>query len=229
MNMAKRQLDNPLRFERKYVLESNKNWIFKDILLKKNFSSIYSKRKVVSMYFDTIDFKFFRENIEGVGQRLKSRLRWYKNKDSEELEIKTFLEIKKKKGFVGEKIQYTFEKFLSENEIIKSSKEFKFQNKISNILKRQVFPVLITSYDREYYLNKNRTFRATVDTNLEILSLTANHFKIPISKNILEIKYETQHDHAFRNSIVKSNFNLRFQKFSKYVVGLLQLKKNGLI
>ena len=88
---------------------------------------------------------------------------------------------------------------------------------------------MITSYDREYYLNKNRTFRATVDTNLEILSLTANHFKIPISKNILEIKYGTQHDHAFRNSIVKSNFNLRFQKFSKYVVGLLQLKKNGLI
>ena len=42
------------------------------------------------MYFDTIDFKFFRENIEGVGQRLKSRLRWYKNKDSEELEISYF-------------------------------------------------------------------------------------------------------------------------------------------
>ena len=36
-------------------------------------------------------------------------------------------------------------------------------------------------------------------------------------------------DKDFRNTIVNKNFNFRFQKFSKYVTGLLDLKKNGLI
>ena len=50
-----------------------------------------------------------------------------------------------------------------------------------------------------------------------------------MGKEIMEIKYNINNDKDFRNTIVNKNFNFRFQKFSKYVTGLLDLKKNGLI
>ena len=45
----------------------------------------------------------------------------------------------------------------------------------------------------------------------------------------MEIKYNTNYDKDFRNIIINNKFRFRFQKFSKYVVRLLSLKKNGLI
>jgi hypothetical protein len=52
---------------------------------------------------------------------------------------------------------------------------------------------------------------------------------LPLRKEIMEIKYSIKDDEDFRNTIVNKNFNFRFQKFSKYVTGLLDLKKNGFI
>mgnify|MGYP007063384172 FL=1 len=88
---------------------------------------------------------------------------------------------------------------------------------------------MITSYDREYYLSYNKKFRSTIDTNLKVLSIKNFFLKLPISKEILEIKYDTKQDKDFRNVIINPKFRFRFQKFSKYVVGLLFLKRNGLI
>jgi len=222
--------DNTQRFERKYVIEPNKSWIFRSTLIEKKFMQIYSARKVLSLYFDTIDYKFFKENIEGVGTRIKPRLRWYQNKNEiNKSPIHTVLELKRKKGFVGTKLQFKLDKYSNINELIEKVNKFDFQNKISNIIKRQVFPILITSYDREYYLSQNKKFRSTIDTNLKVISLKNHSIKLPISKEIMEIKYNTNYDNDFRNIITNNKFRFRFQKFSKYVVGLLSLKKNGLI
>ncbi len=228
--MEKLQLDKTKRFERKYVIDQNKSWIFRNMLTNKKFHQIFTKRKVVSLYFDTIDFKFFKENIEGVGIRIKPRLRWYQSvSETNNHPISITLELKRKKGFVGTKLQFNLGKFENFNDIVKSAKKFDFQNKISNIIKRQVFPILITSYDREYYLSHNKKFRSTIDTNLIVSSLQNYSMKLPLNKEILEIKYDTNHDEDFRNTITNNNFKFRFQKFSKYVVGLLNLEKNGLI
>ena len=228
--MENLQIDNSQRYERKYVIDPNKSWIFRNMLTDKKFTQVYSSRKVFSLYFDTIDHKFFKENIEGVGIRIKPRLRWYLNKnDTNESPIHTILELKRKKGFVGTKLQFKLDKYNNIYELIEKINKFDFQNKISNIIKRQVFPVLITSYDREYYLSQNKKFRSTIDTNLEVTSLKNYSIKLPINKEIMEIKYNTNYDKDFRNIIINNKFKFRFQKFSKYVVGLLSLKKNGLI
>ena len=91
--MGKLQLDNSQRFERKYVTESNKSWMFRDMLREKKFTKIYNKRKVISLYFDTVDYKFFKENIEGVGLRIKPRLRWYQslNERDSQIRVQSFL------------------------------------------------------------------------------------------------------------------------------------------
>ena len=54
-------------------------------------------------------------------------------------------------------------------------------------IKRQVFPVLITSYEREYYLSQNKKFRSTIDTNIKVISLKNYSIKLPLNKEIMEI------------------------------------------
>ena len=228
--MEKKQSDKNLRFERKYWLDANKSSIFKNILKDKQFNEIYKKRRVMSLYFDTLNFKFFRENIEGVGNRIKPRLRWYQDIQENKLdEIDARLEIKKKSGFVGNKLNFKIEKYKNIYELIKSINQFDFQKKISNIVNTQVFPILITSYEREYYLSSDKLFRSTIDTNLKVSSVKNILHKIPMFKDIMELKYDLINDNNFRNKFISSDFKLRHQKFSKYVVGILNLKKNGLI
>ena len=41
----------------------------------------------------------------------------------------------------------------------------------------------------------------------------------------MEIKYNIENDDYYRNTIIDTNFNFRFQKYSKYVSGILRLKK----
>ena len=65
------------RFERKYILDKNCSWIFKDFLIRKNFFNQFEKRKVNSIYFDTKNFSYLIDNLDGVSNRLKVRLRWY--------------------------------------------------------------------------------------------------------------------------------------------------------
>ena len=101
--MEKQLLDNNRRFERKYISELNKSWMFRDKLIEKNFIKIYEKRKVISLYFDTVDYKFFKDNIEGTGNRIKARLRWYQNSNHTNNKIKTTLELKKKEDLLEQK------------------------------------------------------------------------------------------------------------------------------
>lgn len=205
------------------------SWKFKEMLLKKNFKKIFSKRKVNSLYFDTFDYLFFRENIDGVGNRIKPRLRWYETyNDENNLKKDYVIEIKKKNGFVGTKDIFRVDLKTNMEKKFFSFFEDDLSKKISFIVSKNVRPVLITSYDREYYLNENKKLRATIDTNLVIKNFK-NDYKINLGKEIMEIKYEKQNDNYFRNIIIDSNFNFRFQKYSKYVSGVLKLMKNGVI
>ena len=228
--MEKKQSDKNLRYERKYWLDNKKSSVFKNILKDKQFNEIYKKRRVMSLYFDTQNFKFFKENIEGIGSRIKPRLRWYQDIQENKLNvIDARLEIKKKIGFVGSKINFKIGKYKNIYELLKSINRFDFQEKILNIVNIQVFPILITSYDREYYLSKDKLFRSTIDTNLKVFSIKNISHKIPMFKDIMELKYDLINDNNFRNKFISSDFKLRHQKFSKYVVGILNLKNNGLI
>ena len=140
------------------------------------------------------------------------------------MQKKYIFEIKKKKGFVGTKnifdIKFKFD--LNDKKI--DLFESEISKKISSILGINVKPILITSYDREYFLNHNKKLRATIDTNLTIKHIK-NNFSIPLNKEIMEMKYSRENDDYFRNTIIDAGFNFRFQKYSKYVFGLIALKK----
>ena len=219
------------RFERKYLVNQNLAWKFRYMLNTKGFKTSYPRRKINSIYFDTYKYSFFKDNVEGVKNRVKPRIRWYENLNSSSKNInKIILEIKKKEGFIGTKEFYDLNLKIKTIEIYKIINNFNFLKKISTIVGKNVFPILQTSYLREYYLSRNNKFSSTIDTNLYVKNIKSqNNFQVPMGKEIMEIKYNISNDKDFRNTIVNRNFNFRFQKFSKYVTGLLDLKKNGLI
>jgi len=212
------------RFERKYILDKNCSWKFKDFLIRKNFFKQFEKRKVNSIYFDTNNFSYLIDNLDGVSNRLKVRLRWY-----DQIGSTLNLELKKKTGFVGWKEIYNFGKFISVSEVFKLINSGKFINIVCNLANKNLQPVLKTSYFREYFINYSYKLRSTIDTNLEFRSIKNYNLNICHNKEILEFKYDRKYDDNYRNLISERKFKFRLQKFSKYVIGMSILKRNFLV
>ena len=54
------------------------SWKFKEMLLKKNFKKYFLKEEL-SLYTLIHSITNFKENIDGVGYRMKPRIRWYES------------------------------------------------------------------------------------------------------------------------------------------------------
>ena len=209
-----------MRYERKYILNQNKELIFRNFLIKNNFKNLFEKRKINSIYFDTRNFKFYRENIEGISQRKKVRLRWYNDNINNSI-----IEIKNKNGFLGWKDYYKIK--INLDNLDKNNNQF---NKIKIFNKYNLFPIVKITYFREYFLSFCGKFRATLDTDIKINhKINKNYDDFHLDKSVMEFKYEKNNDTSFRKFLKSVEFNFRFQKYSKYVSGLHLLKRNFLI
>ena len=210
------------RFERKYIERKNNAYLFKNFLVTNRFYKKYDKRIVSSLYFDDLNFSSFKDNVDGNTHRLKTRIRWY-NESSDFVN----LEIKNKNGFLGWKDTIKLKNISNIEENIKNYSNSQLENDLKKILKKNMFPIIKTKYLREYYEYGHGNIRATIDTQLEFFSIKKN-FKINYDKEIMEFKYPASNDQLFREHIIPKN-NFRFQKFSKYVVGVNLLSKNLLV
>ena len=210
------------RFERKYIERKNNAYLFKSFLIRNKFFKKYNKRMVNSIYFDDLNFSSFKDNVDGNTQRLKIRIRWYDENTS-----LVNLEIKNKNGFLGWKNIIKLQDIINIEEDIKNYSNSQLENNLKVIFKKNMFPIIKTRYSREYYEYGNVNIRATVDTQLEFFSVKTN-FKINYDKEIMEFKYPASDDKIFRDLLISKN-NFRFQKFSKYVVGVNLLNRNLLV
>ena len=214
------------RFERKWLFKSNNSLSLINALIRSNlfFRTQYPSRKVNSIYFDTQSFDFLYNNINGVKDRKKVRLRWY-NEDY----LNNTLEIKKKLGFVGWK--ESFQKISSfKNSVFNNlNDKTNFLNKVNHLAKSNINPILKIVYKREYFLSFCNKFRSTLDTDIKVFSLNNSKIYLNLNKSILEMKYNIEFDDDYRKFINQTNFNFRLQKFSKYANSAILLKRNGLI
>ena len=94
-----KQLNNKIkRFERKWVYKGEDSLMIVNALFRSKFffNFQYTNRQVNSIYFDDAHYSSILENLDGVSQKEKFRVRWYGNKinlnDAQ-------LEVKKKIGF----------------------------------------------------------------------------------------------------------------------------------
>jgi len=208
---------NKYRYERKYLIKNVDVPSFLYEIYKNHFIEVFNERRINNLYYDDFDFNSLMDNIDGLSERKKYRIRWYGN--TFENSIKQF-EVKTKSEFVNTKKvielgDYTFKDFSDFNSIYDNllkclhlkDRQFFFDFQ-KNSLK------IFNSYLRKYYLSKDRNIRITIDDNLLFYSpLTKNIFKE--TNVIVEIKYNKDID-------FKNVFNqLTLNKYSKYVKGIV--------
>ena len=100
------------------------------------------------IYFDTNNYVSIRQNLDGVSNKKKIRIRWYGNKH---IMSNPFVEIKSKKGFETKKESLKIKELdkvkLNNLEFIKKELNSKLK------LKKIINPVLTTHYYREYFVS----------------------------------------------------------------------------
>ncbi|NNL91819.1 MAG: VTC domain-containing protein [Saprospiraceae bacterium] len=204
------------RYELKYAIDPIAFSSFLHVLHlhPAGFKTTYPDRRVNNVYFDNLHFQSCQENLSGISNRTKIRYRWYGD-------FENFtdgkLEFKIKNNALGCKEYLELE---NPNSVPELAKE------VNEKLKRSdLFPSLINSYNRSYYIDNSNKFRLTVDN--EVSYWLPNNFRnidTPIfidEKQIIEIKFD-QENHKLFNAIA-SHFPFRLTKHSKYVNGILNL------
>ena len=210
--------NNSFRFERKFVLTPVQSHRFIAELYFKNFTEIFRKRKINNIYFDNPSFDGILDNIEGLSNRKKHRLRWY---GSTFKKSKKTYEIKIKREFLNTKKNITigvlpFKEFADVNSLYNDVVDFLKKNQQHHFLQTLLHkkPTLVNSYQRKYFLNSNGNIRITIDSDLKYYSPIT---KIHTSElNIMvEIKYDKVID-------IENEFNnLIYTRYSKYVKGYI--------
>ncbi len=215
------------RYEIKFVLDHSKltdamQWLH----TKTTFSEKHNVRRVNSLYLDDTNFTSARDNLTGISDRNKIRLRWY-NKDKKP----PFLEIKIKNNRLGYKklfqIDSLQENFLELNTKEITSECIKTMKRNNIIFDSHLVPTLQVSYDRKYFEDK-KGIRLTIDRNICFHNPSLHHklySKLPImySQAIMEIKFDpTLKDKA---SNLLRPLHLTPKRHSKYLTGLAMLGK----
>lgn len=190
---------------------------------------------VRSIYFDTPNFDYYFDKIEGVGSRKKIRLRVYHENTDESL---AFLEVKKKyqvplKKFraplKSEDILKMFDTGDTEKLTLAGLLNFPDAKELASMFFYYIYvekldPIVLISYDREPYNSKfDPTTRITFDKNLRSYAFPnlEDIYREDILVSslpglfILEVKF----NHTFPNWMkpVIAEFRLKSEAVSKYL------------
>ena len=216
------------RYELKFILDESKytnvlRWLNTTLPLRRS----YPGRFVNSLYFDDPEFSSVKDNLTGIANRQKLRLRWYSSKNKTIASPK--LELKVKEGRLGFKHHFTMASFPEDIENLLFSK-FTEQIKGSitdNIAAAKLFttqltPSLYVNYYRDYF-EAPFNLRFTIDSKINYslpdpFLCISNSFNATYSHRILEIKFPlSEKDNAGR---LLGNLHLTPQRHSKYLMGL---------
>ena len=199
---------NNQRIEKKFVLGKNEEDFLKKTLLIKGFTEIFSSREIDSIYLDTENFDFAKDNINGVSKRKKLRFRWY-NKDLNNV----YFEEKKKQNFLVEKNINKIPIQLKKDNLIQNLKDYLKTLNIKYNNFNYKF-VLKTNYNRSYWISDNNKIRATIDKNISTSPIFDFTQKLHLNETILEFKFSKFDESLFRNFYFEQNIDLRSKKFS---------------
>jgi len=214
------------RYEIKFVLDNSRlsdamQWLYNETTA----SRTYDNRTVNSIYFDDVGFSSVRDNLAGVSQRNKFRLRWY---GDQEYSVPIF-EVKTKNGRLGRKTTYPI------NSIKDNLKELNVDNVTSkcakDLLKHNIVfdehlvPTLQVNYEREYY-ETHDGIRITIDQNIQFSdtqlhsSLNENN-SFPYPFQVMEVKF-TPNMKEIVSELIRP-LHITPKRHSKYLIGLAML------
>ena len=212
------------RYEIKFILnEANYSNAYFIINAKTSMKKDFSNRVVNSLYFDDMNFSSIQDNLIGLANRKKMRLRWY---DNNLLDKRAIFEIKKRNGRLGSKDTFRIDSLYG------SLMDLKI-NEVSNLISKDLLnkeivlseylqSTLQVSYERQYYKNFEN-IRVTIDRNIGFSypmlqqKMTPNK-QLLYPYSILEVKFDAK-DKSAAFSIIKS-LGLTPKRHSKYLAGM---------
>ena len=219
-------MNSDYRYEIKFVLDNARlsdamQWLYNETTASK----AYDNRTVNSIYFDDVDFSSVRDNLAGISERNKFRLRWY---GSQKYSVPIF-EVKTKNGRLGYKTTYPINSIknnLNELSIDKiTSKCIKDLLANNIVFDEHLVPTLQVNYEREYYETYDG-IRITIDQCIQFsdiqLHITLNEnnaFSYPFK--VMEIKFEPSMKEVVAELIKPLHISPKRQ--SKYLIGMAML------
>ncbi len=191
------------------------------------FSSSYPPRRVNNIYFDTPDLANVEDNLAGVSERRKIRLRWYGQ--TNEI-VRGVWELKRKKAGLGWKetqklgCSIALDRPATWMQIVPRLRGTASAAMAAHLDSRFV-PTLINHYERRYYESWNGTVRATVDYDQAFFdqrfSAMPNLNRRKPSADDLVLELKAAPEHYDRLVGVVQSFPMRLARNSKYVNGIL--------
>ncbi len=208
-----------MRHEKKYKLEHYSLAILEQAIRSHpaGFRKIFPDRKVNNIYFDTPALSTYADNVIGIAERKKFRVRWY-GEQGNEVKRPRF-EVKIKQNYLGTKEIFDVDDFELNNIPELTTRINKLLNS-KNVLS----PILMNSYWRSYFGTSDGKFRITIDRTLAYSSMLVYAGRsIPrptYDKGyILELKYDKEFDGS--TDRITQFLPFRQTKSSKYVTGVL--------
>jgi len=207
-----------MRYERKYRIELAS---YEEVLhtVKMNqaaFRTAFPDRWVNSVYMDSVQWTALAENLAGISERIKFRVRWY-GEDFMQAD-NPILEKKIKVNQLGDKEYFELADFnLGDNP------NFSELITAATPEAKGLFPIVMIRYFRTYFISHNQKIRLTIDRSLSYFMYNNLHFfqSNPIQDDaiILEIKYDEKDISVVED--VLQNIPFRLTKNSKFVSGVI--------
>lgn len=213
------------RYERKFLIKSRSERVVEAVVRQhpRLFRIAYPDRAVNNVYFDTSKLKSLHDNIQGVRNRTKTRIRWYG--DMRGLASGPKLEFKIKRGLVGTKEIYSLPPLDTTNgEIDRVVQEQVRAADLPGGVSLQmamIRPTLLNSYVRKYFVSADGRFRITIDRDLRFFPARSPWVRQQTRQTcatVLELKYAEGDDNEACE--VSQDLGFRLSRNSKYVTGM---------
>ena len=184
----------------------------------------YPPRRVNNVYLDSFDMDNYLDNLDGIANRRKVRIRWYGdevNPKNAKLEIKRKQGVRSWKESCSLTRQFDLTKMKDWRGVIAEVMADLPPAIAAQVGNSQV-PVLMNRYRREYYVASDGVVRLTLDFAQEVYDQVNFSFpnltrRTPIPQNlIIEVKGPVDSWDAMRRVI--SEFPITVSKNSKYAV-----------
>lgn len=228
------------RFELKYILTLEEAAKLTKELSKyvepDPFSNENGKYLLTSLYYDSPDYRYYWEKVDGIKYRRKLRIRWYETEERLTDDSTVFVEIKQRVDRVTQKrrVPMTYRealRFCNEGIMPKHDAEDRkaLEEMYSLIKLHRLRPTAITSYERQafvgtdYDMGLRITFDRHVTYRLRDLDMNAgtyDGFIVPPNYVIMEIKTNDRVPYWI-TELVAAN-NMRLIRVSKYCQSLDQ-------
>ena len=218
------------RYERKFVVETtemNLHQVRAAVMLHPAFfRQAYPPRFINNIYLDSDSLIHYQANLDGIGDRLKIRIRWYG--DLFGPVIKPTLEYKFKRGMVGCKVQYPMQPIQVDEGFSRANltAALRTQHNLPSVVQTDLGGLratLLNRYFRLYYESVDGHFRITIDSDMSyyhLPPLSGNHLYRQTDRDhiVIELKYNARHDRTANR--IAAHFPFRLSRNSKYALGI---------